>query len=677
MYMSSIQGAITAFLQAFAANGNKVPTDTVVNLDASAIRAASEGTPGSAMPTKVTTLGASDGTNAQALQVTPDRRLKVTTGDRKRMMRTVLTFAGKTAGKTYDVPHTVKYNLANTFTSPSTITSEFSQGAYGQLSTPDGITASVTTSTQGWYAQALFSFDILSAVNAALGGQAGWDVATLKTKVKAITVQWAGSGEGANAHAKAYGATLKRWSSPATWVDVNSNVATSPASITATWLSTVTSWDSLINDGILHILAHATYPVDDGTDTTHAAIASVIYTDYIQVTVDYEGTVLNQVSVGMKADGLTARATLVDDTGAAMPALRNNVVSRMRLDFRTPVAKTVGRIHDNPHVSKYVSGSTLYAPNTFPTELTLGQYTNIATQDGLANTPSTSANGAFAQQLFSFNLLEMARRNIAGATGWTVAELRDAIKTSSISWIGYGARPGGNGASVRVWSSATAAWVAIASNSQGTLTATNYTFANLTSYIDDAGFVHILATTDVASDGTTASTIYTDYVYLDVEFTGPANQVVLYGVDADGKTYRPVQVDEKGRFAKKVELVTSHNAVAITTTDSTYGVNLDLSAYREVTLRVTSTLDNAAHNADPKLILYCTSNPVKNGDGTMASFTLAYATYGIDANPIVLTKTQIPALEGWLDSNHVKIAVKCLNAPTTGSITVLVKGVPN
>jgi hypothetical protein len=491
---------------------------------------------------------------------------------RKRLVKTVLTFKNKTAGRTWDVPHVGKAYLGPTFLAPNHANwIEFNQAGYNPIPSSDGAIVSTNTAGVGAYAQQLFSFDILAAITKELGGQAGWDVATLKTKVKSLTVTWVGYGEGANADAKAYGATGKLWWAGTTWTTFAGNANTTSASSNIVYGAYSDSIipNAIDAEGKLHLLVHATYPADDAP-----AISSVIYTDYIQVEVVYEGLVLNAVMAGVQADGQTARPLLVDPTGAVTPAMRNNVVSKVRMDYKTPVAKTSQRIYDTPHKAFTQRGATFPAPGAAatagPFELATAEYAKITSQDSTSSSyGSGQTNGEYGQHLFSFNLLEIARRSIAGASGWGVAELRDNAKYFSASWVGYGTRPGGNGAAQKLWTPSTTTWYALGSNtSTSPTTVSGVWTASTVSYIDDAGFVHLLATTDVASDGVAYSIIYTDYVYLDVEIAGQAQQVVLMGVDADGKTYRPVQVDTGGRLVStgkgvQTALVGASTAVAV------------------------------------------------------------------------------------------------------------------
>lgn len=122
-----------------------------------------------------------------------------------------------------------------------------------------------------------------------------------------------------------------------------------------------------------------------------------------------------------------------------------------------------------------------------------------------------------------------------------------------------------------------------------------------------------------------------------------------------------------------MELIqTTFNASAVTTTNLAYGAGAisknTLSKYKEIYIRVKSSLDNVAHNANPSIML------LDNIDGFAPSNTKQITDYF--GASVLLTKTDLPALQvGGLFS--LQVAVQCANTPTSGSITVEVYGIPN
>lgn len=217
----------------------------------------------------------------------------------------------------------------------------------------------------------------------------------------------------------------------------------------------------------------------------------------------------------------------------------NSVISQTKDEVNIRVSKTImgmddedkrvlnfinkvgGSVTANPHVYKVGDSSSFTSPVNFTTERATASYNNVSTLDGVIDNKSNTINGAFAQQLFSFNLIEHVQRTYGTIPGTTTAEkvtwIRNNISRLTLNWWGFGSGPVGNRATLRRWDRLGSAWQDMArshTNSTSTLL-TSSGSSNYPQYITDDGFFHGLAYAE-ASNGTVASSISTDYVELEV-----------------------------------------------------------------------------------------------------------------------------------------------------------------
>lgn len=221
-------------------------------------------------------------------------------------------------------------------------------------------------------------------------------------------------------------------------------------------------------------------------------------------------------------------AYLPDGTQVASGAPRYGnwvqVTRTATLDF---VGKISGSTVENPNAAKFDGATTFKTPSTFSFEFNqtgaLASYEGIIQlSDSKTSYSSSSTNNNYTQQLFSFNVLDDLKRKDTVPTTWTVDDLKRYITGMSAAWTGYGVGANAsvvtNGAKVRLWTPGTSAWDSGVNNttsSPSTITR-DLTSAGPSGYIDANGAFHILAHSTYPSDGTIASTVYTDYVKLDV-----------------------------------------------------------------------------------------------------------------------------------------------------------------
>jgi hypothetical protein len=190
----------------------------------------------------------------------------------------------------------------------------------------------------------------------------------------------------------------------------------------------------------------------------------------------------------------------------------------VRDDF---VGKVSGSTTACPNVAYRVANSVLSTPSTAGwVEASDVEISNIRLLDGISYGQGQAISGAISQQLFSFNLVRMVEDKYGTIPALDKVQwLKDNLSKITCNWWGYGSCPAGNKAVIQVWVPGASSWsVSVGTNvTTSSVPVKCYYPANSPSIaIDSNGFAHFLAYTD-ASDGVTASTIYTDYVNLEIE----------------------------------------------------------------------------------------------------------------------------------------------------------------
>jgi hypothetical protein len=190
------------------------------------------------------------------------------------------------------------------------------------------------------------------------------------------------------------------------------------------------------------------------------------------------------------------------------------------------MGKVAGSVVENPNKVWFTSGGSLQNPSGQADSVTQTGLNNLMYLDGTTANGTVSTNAQIAQQMFSFNLIEHVLRKygsaIFGAAVTTVDRvtwLKANIGRILGNWYGYGSGPVGNKATLVWWnSSGTPAWdINPLNHTSGTVTKLTRTLTTgITNAIDANGMFHMLAFAD-ASDGVTASTVYTDFIDLEVE----------------------------------------------------------------------------------------------------------------------------------------------------------------
>jgi len=117
----------------------------------------------------------------------------------------------------------------------------------------------------------------------------------------------------------------------------------------------------------------------------------------------------------------------------------------------------------------------------------------------------------------------------------------DVLTKLELSFEGYGTAPSGNGATIKVWNFNSEAWENAQSGTGGideTLTIT--LTSSFTDFVDNDGYMYLLAKTTNPSDGSTAAVIYCDYVECTITVMGIAYVDVVSHSDIDRVDVKPV-----------------------------------------------------------------------------------------------------------------------------------------
>ena len=204
------------------------------------------------------------------------------------------------------------------------------------------------------------------------------------------------------------------------------------------------------------------------------------------------------------------------------------------VDVRDDFAgKISGSVVENPNKGYYgFSIGSLKTPTSFTLENTDGtgnlSYTVISTLDGTLKNISSSTNGEYSQQLFSFNLIRIVEDKMGTIPAIDKKAWLIENTTIKSNWYGYGSSPTGNNAKFSVFNVVANLWGGTTNHTGGSVQNLSIltTSANISNYITADGFVHFLAYAD-PSDGVTASTIYTDYCNIELTFKKPTGYDVL------------------------------------------------------------------------------------------------------------------------------------------------------
>jgi len=178
--------------------------------------------------------------------------------------------------------------------------------------------------------------------------------------------------------------------------------------------------------------------------------------------------------------------------------------------------------------------------SVFWSELDNSEYPKLWASDDNRHSISASAQNMVAFMLFRFK--------IGAKTGEARNEPRkQCLKRVVLSFEGFGLSPLGNGVTLKVWDDAAGVW----SNAQSGVSDTDETLtvtltSNLTNYVNDDGFLYLLARTTNPSDGVSPAVLSCDFVQATVD---------VHGITfCDVHSYRDVDVVDVKPFLYKEEI---------------------------------------------------------------------------------------------------------------------------
>jgi len=254
---------------------------------------------------------------------------------------------------------------------------------------------------------------------------------------------------------------------------------------------------------------------------------------------NYDG----QITVGLSE----SRDTKIDMSGRLrrrLGTLRVNIWTQDKL-IRNKTAEEVNRIirqnRNKPNETlydfrgagqttsthkAYSAGSTSeLAPEAAGwTELINTDYEKLWYSDDARFSKSHNVNGEYALMLLRFK----------------VESRKQTVRRVILVFEGYGTAPAGNGVTIKVWNHVAAEWQNAQTGTGGADETVAITLtSNLTDYIDDSGYVWLLARTTNASNGATAAILYCDYVSCTVIVNGITYLDIVSFRDADEVRFKP------------------------------------------------------------------------------------------------------------------------------------------
>jgi hypothetical protein len=250
-----------------------------------------------------------------------------------------------------------------------------------------------------------------------------------------------------------------------------------------------------------------------------------------------------QITVGL-AESLDAKIELSGRLRRRLGTLRINVWSQDMLIHQKMVEEVNRVVHQNrsqPNVTEYnfisvgqqtgthkaysAGSASELAPNHASwVELADVDYQKIWYSNDTRYSKSYNVNGEYPLMLFRFK----------------IESREQTVKKIVLAFEGYGTSPNGNGVTIKVWNHVAATWQNAQSGTGGTDETITITLtSNLTDYIDDNGYVWLLARTSNSSDGSTPAILYCDYVCSIVTVNGITYLDVASFRDADRVDVKP------------------------------------------------------------------------------------------------------------------------------------------
>jgi hypothetical protein len=185
--------------------------------------------------------------------------------------------------------------------------------------------------------------------------------------------------------------------------------------------------------------------------------------------------------------------------------------------------------------------SELEPSNTAWAELPNLEYSKLWSSDDLRHSKSASNINELTFMLFRFK--------VGSKAGETRNEPRKQCLTRIVlSFEGFGTAPMGNGVTFKVWDNVAGTWTNPQSSISETDETTTITLtSNLTNYVNEDGYLFLLAQTIHSSDGNTPAVLHCDFVQATIDVRG-----VTF---CDVHSYRDVDVVDVKPFLFKEEII--------------------------------------------------------------------------------------------------------------------------
>jgi hypothetical protein len=417
-------------------------------------------------------------------------------------------FTGKVSGSVTENPHLFKTTVTNstTLASPSQFDVEHSATHYENIKTLNGVSSGYSRNSNGQMALALFSFNVIEQIErkhglipkTTLADKVQW----VKDNVNKLTCNWHGYGSSPTGYKASL--TFYRYGSNNDYLSPATHSQGSVSGLTKVINSDFSEnspENCLDSNGFAYFLAHA--------EPSDGVTASTINTDYVSLDVELKTT------------------ASLDKTP---------ILSRIA----NYEGKVSGSTVENPHAQKVAKDTTLLAPssNSF-TEISQTGYNDTFIVNGIVSNVVSANNGQMAQRLFSIDIIAEIERKLgkipAADLSAKVQWAKDNVEKVGFGWWGYGSSANGNKCNVRPFRSDTNAWHStVLTHSNSVVTKLGWAIPGITGQlVGEDGFVHFLAYAE-PSDGTTASTINTDYFECEIELKPTAKlwhpSVPLYEV---------------------------------------------------------------------------------------------------------------------------------------------------
>ena len=227
---------------------------------------------------------------------------------------------------------------------------------------------------------------------------------------------------------------------------------------------------------------------------------------------------IGSLRVNVWSQDMLTRQKIVEEVNRIVRQNRNR--PNETLYYFAGVGQTTGT-----HKAYNAGSASELAPNHVGwNELANVDYEKIWYSDDNRYSKSHNVNGEYALMLFRFKINSREK----------------TVKKTALAFEGYGTAPGGNGITIKVWNHVASAWQNAESGTGGadeTITITVTT--SITDFIDDNGYVWLLAKTTNPSDGSTPATLNCDYVSCSVTVNGISYLDIVSYRDADRVDVKP------------------------------------------------------------------------------------------------------------------------------------------